>query len=153
MLPIVMMDASPWAISYVIGQLGQEEGIQSLPIDEQESGKKVGNMEIAYRKAHPVMFLSKVLDAIQSRWSQPEREPYAIFWFLIQNRHLLLGSKIFVYSDCKPITQTFQLASTNAKVNGWILKLQEFNYKIFHIAGKLNVVADSLSRVPQYILV
>jgi hypothetical protein len=37
-------------------------------------------------------------------------------------------------------------------VNGWILKLQEFDYEIFHIAGKLNVVADSLSRVPRELL-
>ena len=77
---------------------------------------------------------------------------YAIFWFLTQNRHLLLGSKIFIYSDCKPITQAFQLASTNAKVNGWILSLQEFDYEIFHIAGTLNVVADSLSLVPHELL-
>jgi hypothetical protein len=60
----------------------------------------------------------------------------------------LLGSKIFIYSDCNPITQAFQLASTNVKVNGWILKLQEFDYEIFHIAGKLNVVPNRLSRVP-----
>jgi len=45
------------------------------------------------------------------------------------------------------------LASTNAKVNGWILKHQEFDYEIFHIAGKLNIVADSLSRVPRELLV
>jgi len=78
MLPIVMMmDASPWAISCVIGQLGQEEGIRSLPINEPEevekANKKLGNMENAYREARPVMFLSKVLDDTQSRWSQPER--------------------------------------------------------------------------------
>jgi len=76
-----------------------------------------------------------------------------IYWSLTQNRHLLLSSKIFIYSDCKPIAQAFQLASTNAKVNGWILKLQEFDYKIFHIAGKLNIVTDSLSRVPRELLV
>ena len=98
------------------------------------------------------MFLSKVLDDTQSRWSQPEREAYTIFWFLTQNRHLLLGSKIFIYLDCKPITQAFQLASTNAKVNGWNLKLQEFDYEIFHIAGKLNIIADSLSWVPRKLL-
>jgi len=158
MFPIVMMmDASPWAICCVIGRLGQEQGIRSLPNNELENvekaDKKVGNMEKAYREARPVMFLSKVLDDTQSRWSQPEREAYAIFWFLTQNPHLLLGSKIFIYSDCKPIAQAFQLASTNAKVNGWILKLQEFDYEIFHIAGKLNIVSDSLSRVPRKLLV
>jgi len=72
-----------------------------LPINEPEKAekadKKVGNMEKAYCEARPVMFLSKVLDDTQSCWSQPEREAYAIFWFLTQNRHLLLGSKIFIY--------------------------------------------------------
>jgi len=48
--------------------------------------------------------------------------------------------------------QAFQLASTNAKVNGWILSLQEFDYEIFHIVGTMNVVADSLSRVPWELL-
>jgi transposase InsO family protein len=37
-------------------------------------------------------------------------------------------------------------------VNGWILSLQEFDYEIFHIAGKTNIVADALSRVPKDLL-
>jgi len=153
----MMMDASPGAISCGIGQLGQEEGIRSLPINKPEKAekadKKVSNMEKTYCEAQPIMFLRKVPDDMQSCWLQPEREAYAIFWFLTQNRHLLLGSKIFIYSDCKPIAQAFQLASTNAKVNGWILKLQEFDYEIFHIAGKLNIVVDRVSRVPRELLV
>jgi hypothetical protein len=77
MLPIVMMmDASPWAISCVIGQLGQNEGIQSLPNDKvgnpTKNDRKTENREKVYREARPVMFLSKVLDDTQSRWSQPE---------------------------------------------------------------------------------
>ena len=151
MLPIVMMfDASPWAIACVIGQLSHEEGVQSLPRTEDAT---IGVTKKGYRDARPVMFLSKVLDDTQSRWSQPEREAYAIFWFLTQNRHLLLGSKIYVYSDCKPITRAFRLACTNAKVNGWILSIQEFDYEIFHLPGKSNIIADCLSRVPKELLV
>jgi len=76
MLPIVMMmDAFPWAISCVIRQLGQEEGIRSLPIDVQEFRKKVENMETAYRETRPVMFLSKVLDTTQSRCRNQSERP------------------------------------------------------------------------------
>jgi hypothetical protein len=156
MLPIVMMfDASPWAISCVVGQLARDVGVSAIPVAPGprltvQAGETKGQDYL--REAKPVMFLSKVLSDTQSRWSQPEREAFAIFWFITQNRHLVLGSKIYIYSDCKPITQAFQLSSTNAKVNGWILSLQEFDYEIFHIAGKTNVVADSLSRVPKELL-
>jgi transposase InsO family protein len=156
MLPIVMMmDASPWAISCVIGQLSQAEGIHSLPKSDDvvpDGSNTVGNLARSHREAKPIMFLSKVLNDTQSRWSQPEKEAFAIYWFLTQNRHLLLGSKIYIYSDCKPMAQAFQMSSTNAKVNGWILSLQEFDYEIFHITGKSNIVADSLSRIPKDLL-
>ena len=57
MLPVVMMmDASPWAIFCVIGQLGPEEAIRLLP--RNGTNAMVENMEMAYREAHPVMFLS-----------------------------------------------------------------------------------------------
>jgi len=93
MLPVVMMmDISPWVISCVIGQLGQEEGIQSLPRNGMDP--TVGNMEKAYHEACPVMFLSKVLDDTQYHWSQLDQEAYVIFWFLTQNGQLLLGSKM-----------------------------------------------------------
>jgi hypothetical protein len=154
MLPIVMMfDASPWAISCVVRQLACDVGVSSIPQTlggSQNIGEATELLHL--REARPVMFLSKVLNDTQSRWSQPEREAFAIYWFITQNRHLVLGSKIYIYSDCKPITQAFQMASTNSKVNGWILSLQEFDYEIFHIPGKTNIVADSLSRVPKELL-
>ena len=36
---------------------------------------------------------------------------------------------------------------TNAKVTRWLLLLQEFNITIFYRQGKVNVVADFLSRL------
>jgi len=44
------------------------------------------------------------------------------------------------------------MSSMNAKVNGWIVSLQEFDYEIFHITGKSNIVADSLSSIPKELL-
>lgn len=50
------------------------------------------------------------------------------------------------------MAQAFRMSSTNAKVNGWILSLQEFDYEIFYISGKTNILADSLSRVPRELI-
>jgi hypothetical protein len=66
---------------------------------------------------------------------------------------MLLSSKIFIYNDCRPITQALKRASTNNKINEWILRLQEFDYEIFHVSGKVNILADTLSRVPRELLI
>jgi hypothetical protein len=133
---VVMFDASPWSISAVFGQLSTQ-----LPDSPQNIAREV----------KPIVFLSKVLTDTQSRWSQPEREAYAIYHFVTENRHLLLGSKVYFFSDCRPITDTFRSSklSKNLKVSTWILALQEYDYEIYHIEGKTNILPDSLSRVPK----
>jgi len=136
---VAIVDASPYAIACVLGQLQGSDG------SEGECGRLL--------EARPVVFLSRVLDDVQTRWSQPEKEAFAVYWFVTQNRSLLLGSRIFVYCDCKPVTEAFRMASVNSKINRWILKLQEFDYEIYHIPGKQNILADSLSRVPKDLLV
>jgi hypothetical protein len=135
--PIVaMFDASPWSISAVFGQLSTK-----LPDSPQSIAREV----------KPIVFLSKVLTDTQSRWSQPEREAYAIYHFVTENRHLLLGSKVYFFSDCRPITDAFRSSklSKNLKISTWILALQEYDYEIYHIEGKTNILPDSLSRVPK----
>jgi len=82
---VMMMDASPWAISHVIGQLGQKEGVQLLPRNGMDP--TVGNMEKTYCVVRPVMFLTKVLDNTQSRWSQLEQEAYCKRFGFLQVLH------------------------------------------------------------------
>jgi hypothetical protein len=106
--PIVaMFDASPWSISAVFGQL-------STKLPDSESPQSIA------REFKPIVFLSKVLTDTQSRWSQPEREAYAIYHFVTENRHLLLGSKVYFFSDCRPITDAFRSSklSKNLKAGG-----------------------------------
>jgi hypothetical protein len=109
MLPIVMMfDASPWAISCVVGQLACDVGVSAIPQTlggSQNIGEATELLHL--REARPVMFLSKVLNDTQSRWSQPEREAFAIYWFITQNRHLLPGSKLYIYSTANQLLRLF----------------------------------------------
>jgi hypothetical protein len=140
---VVIVDASPYAIACVIGQLDDSTKL--------EPDEGVGP-ERRMREARPIVFLSRVLDDTQTRWSQPKKEAYAVYWFITENRSLLLGSRIWVYCDCKPVTEAFRMASVKNKINRWVLKLQEYDFEIYHVAGKTNILADSLSRVPRDLL-
>jgi transposase InsO family protein len=140
---------SPYAIACVIGQLDDTTGLGE---DQGVGERQEVGPERRMREAHPIVFLSRVLDDTQTRWSQPEKEAYAVYWFITENRSLLLGSRIWVYCDCKPVTEAFRMASVNNKINRWVLKVQEYDFEIFHVPGKMNILADSLSRVPRDLL-
>jgi hypothetical protein len=57
-----------------------------------------------------------------------------------------------IYNDCRPINQAFRKASTNNKINEWVLRLQGFDFEIYRVPGKNNILADVLSRVPRKLL-
>lgn len=79
MLVVIIVYASGWAIACVLEQLNGV-GIQKL-----DDIKNANNVDKAYRDSKQVMFLSKVLNNTQGRWSQTEKEAYSVYWFLLQN--------------------------------------------------------------------
>lgn len=140
--PVIMMfDASPWAISCVIGQLAIQEihGQVITPLDQ-------------YRRILPTTYLSNILNKMQERWTQTEKEAYAVYYFTSKNRHLLYGVRLFFYTDCQCLTYIYNLRSTNNNINRWVLALQEFGFTIHHVPGRTLIVPDALSRVPWELL-
>ena len=51
-----------------------------------------------------------------------------------------------VLTDHNPLTFVESMKSKNQRLLRWSLTLQDFNIKIKHIAGRDNVIADTLSR-------
>ena len=50
-----------------------------------------------------------------------------------------------IYSDHATLTHLKNQPNLNPKQVRWLGKMQDFNFKIVHIPGKQNVVADTLS--------
>lgn len=60
---------------------------------------------------------------------------------------MLSGIEFELWTDCKALEFLFKPSSKPcARVERWVLRLQEFTYKIVHKPGRLNV-ADPLSRL------
>ena len=122
-------DASDYAISAVLSQV----------IDSRE---------------HPVAFISKTFTDLEQRYTNWEKELYAIVWSIKYFRPYLLSIQFTIRSDNKPSLQlvdshALKLSTTASnRVIRWLMSIQPFNYITQFHPGRLNIVADALSRFP-----
>ena len=103
------------------------------------------SVEGADPELQPITFFSQKFSDQATRWATIEQEAYAIFAAV---RHLAY------YLSCKPfILETdhnnllYMEQSIVPKIIRWRVYLQSFTFMLRHIPGKLNAVADYLSRL------
>ncbi|XDV39343.1 hypothetical protein PO909_008599 [Leuciscus waleckii] len=96
----------------------------------------------------PVVYLSRKLLPRETRYSTVEKEGLAIKWSLDSLRYYLLGREFDLETDHRALTWIQSMKDHNARVTRWYLALQPYCFKIRHRPGRLNVVADYLSRFP-----
>ena len=61
-------------------------------------------------------------------------------------RHYLYGEKFKVYSDHKSLKYIFTQKDLNSRKRKWMETLQDYDFALHYHPGKVNVVADALSR-------
>ena len=70
-------------------------------------------------------------------------------WSVTERFHeYLYGGKFDVYTDNNLLTYVLTTAKLDATGQRWIASLANYDFKIYYRSGKLNVDADSLSRIP-----
>jgi len=119
-------DASNYAIGAVLSQFG-DDGAR-----------------------HPVAYFSKTLCATERRYSVTDKEALSVVAALRHWRPYLHGSVTDVYTDhfavIKVLTDSDNLQS--GRRARWADYILEFDVHLHHRSGKLNTVADTLSRIP-----
>ncbi|HEX4372953.1 MAG TPA: ribonuclease H family protein [Puia sp.] len=104
------------------------------------------------RKPRPIAFYSRQFHGAEINYDVYDKELLAIVQVMDTWRHYCQGAKhkVTIYSDHKNLTYfttTKQLTRRHAR---WAQKLSRFNFEIKHIKGTENVIADALSRRPDY---
>ena len=95
---------------------------------------------------HPVAFLSSTLNSSQQRWSTHSKEAYALL-LAVRSWHVYLaGTEFILNSDHNPLVHIRNTSDPRGKFARWISELEEYNYTIQYLPGKLNTKADALSR-------
>ena len=97
----------------------------------------------------PIYYASRKLSNVETRYSQFEREALAVRWACEKFYLYLYGIKFEVRTDHKPLVTVLGTKSKppSARIERWLLYLQQFQYTLTHIPGKDNP-ADVLSRLP-----
>ena len=95
-----------------------------------------------------ISYASRVLNVTEQRYSVTERECLALVWGLKKFRHLILGYKVHILTDHKPLLDLFKRRDfiNNQKFNRWFISVLEYGPEFRYIPGKYNTLADGLSR-------
>ena len=101
----------------------------------------------------PVAYHSRKFSAAEINYSTTERELLAIVDCLRHFRYCLLGREFRVCTDHKPLIYYFGSSSPlSPRQARWQMLLCEFQpgMQLTYVPGKVNVLADGLSRRPDY---
>lgn len=77
-----------------------------------------------------------------------DKELLAIHHALQTWRHFLLGQSFEVHTDHRSLRYLFTQEHLNDRQRRWIEHFADFHFQINYAPGKLNVIADALSRTP-----
>ena len=104
------------------------------------------------RGLQPVAFLSKKINAAQRNYSVHEWELLAVIEALKAWRCYLYGSAtpIDIFTDHHSLQWINTQPNLSARQCRWVEQLQDYSFKIQHLSGENNVVADALSRRSDY---
>lgn len=97
-------------------------------------------------KHHPVQYASRKLTKAEAKYSTFELEALAVVFGLKNFRNYLLGAPFTVFSDQKALWEAFTKRDAHGLLTRWLNLLAEFEFHMEHVKGKVNVVADFLSR-------
>lgn len=120
---IIVTDASKYALGGVLTQ--KHEGTQK-----------------------PIMYISRNLSKSELNYSVYELELLAIIFALKKFRPYIYGQKVIVQTDHKPLIWLSKTSKRelNGRLARWIVTMLDFDIEIEYIPGKINKVADFLSR-------
>ena len=98
------------------------------------------------KKELTVAFFSRQLQGAQVRYSATELEALAIIRSVYFFAHYLYGRHFEIITDHKALTSLMSSSRLNRRLQGWALKLMDFDFTIKYKPGSTVGDADGLSR-------
>ena len=95
---------------------------------------------------HPIAYQSKKLKPTEVNWTIWEKEAFTLWDGINHFRYYLEGRKFVAEVDNTVVTTLMSLKNPKARIARWIFGLQDFDFEIKHRPGRMNRLADLLSR-------
>ena len=115
-----------------------------LSVDASKSGLGA----VLLQQGRPVAFASRAMTDTETRYAQIEKETLAVVFGCDKFHNYLYGKHFKVESDHKPLEIIFRKSLDKAppRIQRFMLKLQRYDFDLYHVPGKNIPVADALSR-------
>ncbi|KAG1143941.1 hypothetical protein G6F37_012390 [Rhizopus arrhizus] len=96
----------------------------------------------------PICFLSRKLLPNEMNYPIVEKDLLAVIYALKKLRKYLLDKIFTLYTDNTVVRFLFFKRDPGSRLQRWVLAVQEYAFKVVHLPGKSNGVADVMSRYP-----
>lgn len=96
---------------------------------------------------HPISYYSRSLSNSERNYPAIKLELFAIYKAVTSFKSYLYNRKFTVLTDSKPLLHYKKTSSPADIVTRWLLELSEYSFSFKHIPGKINILADYLSRM------
>jgi ribonuclease HI len=106
----------------------------------------IGIGAVLSQEGRPVEFFSEKLGEARQKWSTYELELYAVLRALKVWEHYLIQREFVLYTDHQALKFINSQNNLNRMHAWWVSYIQRFTFFLRHKSGKLNHVADALSR-------
>lgn len=117
-----------------------------IPFELNCDASKLGIGAVLSQNGKPVAFYSEKLAGARARYSTYDIEFYAIIQAIKHWRHYLAHREFILFTDHVALKYLGTQDKISSRHASWTAYLQQFTFVIKHQSGKLNKVADALSR-------
>lgn len=111
----------------------------------------VGIAAVLYQKhdnkKHIISYMARALTKSERNYMVTKKELRAIIFAFNKFHKYLWGNRFTLYTDHKALTYLHQQKDLNSMLTNWFDTIYQYNFDIVHIAGRLNGMSDSLSRL------
>lgn len=117
-----------------------------LPFELHCDASKLGIGAVLSQQGRPVAYFSEKMAGARARYSTYDVEFYAIVQAVKHWRHYLAHKEFVLFTDHVALRYLGTQDKISSRHASWTAYLQQFTFVIKHQSGKLNKVADALSR-------
>ena len=115
----------------------------------QTDASKKGFGAVILQEEQPIYYALRALTSAEKNYQNLEREAQAAVWGMEKFHYFLYGRKFILQTDQKPLVSIFRkhMIDVSPRIQRITILAWQYDFVPQHIPGRINVIADSLSRV------
>ncbi len=97
------------------------------------------------------MVYFRLLNKAEKNYSIIEKKGFSNGFFLHKFKHCLLGNKFVFYVDHMALVYLVNKPQVLGRITRWLLLFLEYDFTMVYKPGRIHVIADALSKLPNII--